>query len=205
MIVEYIGIPGCGKTFRANLYKNELKRQGISFIDLSRWKGAPLWLKLFYKVTDRTFVILPKYRIMRNRLRILCKDIYGRSPKYLPFSVDYCIDRIISSIFLEDVFGNLTKIAINDEGLMQWVVFLNLQYGVDLNNILLQIHPLNKNVKTNFIDTDVKTAFGNIKKRDRHICSMDEMEDFALKKYLEEFHLVCIHVMSLVNVCDEEK
>lgn len=199
MIVEYLGIPGCGKTYQANLYKKDLEQKGIAYIDLSRWKGTPLWLKIFFKVTDKLFVFLPKYRKMRSGLKLLCKDVYGKKPKYLPFSVDYCIDRIISSIFLEDVFGKRNKIAINDEGLMQWVVFLNVQYGVDIKDILLSIKPLNKNASTKYIDSQVATAFVNIKNRNRHICPMDEMRDKALKEYLEDFHLACVHTISLMD------
>ena len=66
MIVEYLGIPGCGKTYQANLYKKDLEQKGIAYIDLSRWKGTPLWLKIFFKVTDKLFVFLHKYRKMRS-------------------------------------------------------------------------------------------------------------------------------------------
>lgn len=199
MIVEYFGIPGCGKTYQANLYKKELERKGIAYIDLSRWKGTPLWLKIFFKVTDKLFVIWPKYRNMRCRLRNLCKDVYSKKKKYLPFSVNYCIDRIISSVFLEDVFGNCNKIAINDEGLMQWVIFLNVQYGVEISDILLYIEPFNCQASMTFIDTHISNALDNIRKRNRHICPMDEMEDMALKGYLEDFYSACVHTVSLLN------
>lgn len=199
MIIEYLGIPGCGKTYQANLYKKELEQKGIAYTDLSRWKGTPLWLKIFFKVTDKSFVFFSKYRKMRDKLKLLCKDVYGKKPKYLPFSVDYSIDRIISSVFIEDVFGNRNKIAINDEGLMQWVVFLNVQYGVNIKDILLSIKPLNRNASTKYIDTQVATAFDNIKKRNRHVCPMDEMDDTALKEYLDVFHMACVQTISLLD------
>ena len=197
MIVEYLGIPGCGKTYQANLYKKGLESKGISYIDLSRWKGSPIWIKLFYKLTDKTFVLIPKYRLLRKDLLFLCKDYYNNKPQYLPFSVDYCIDRIISSIFLQDIFGEGKKIAINDEGLLQWVVFLSVQYGVSIYSIMHTLLPLNPNCKTEWIDTPVEVAFSNIRKRNRHICPMDEMEDIELKSYLLDFYDRCEQISSI--------
>ena len=197
MIVEYLGIPGCGKTYQANLYKKGLESKGISYIDLSRWKGSPIWIKLFYKLTDKTFVLIPKYRLLRKDLLFLCKYYYNNKPQYLPFSVDYCIDRIISSIFLQDIFGEGKKIAINDEGLLQWVVFLSVQYGVSIYSIMHTLLPLNPNCKTEWIDTPVEVAFSNIRKRNRHICPMDEMEDIELKSYLLDFYDRCEQISSI--------
>lgn len=191
MIVEYFGIPGCGKTYQANIYKKELKRQGLSYIDLSRWKGMPLWLKIFYKFLDISLILLPKYRKLYNQFHLLCKDSYDKKPAYLPFSVDYCIGRIVCSIFLQDVFSRSKKILINDEGLMQWVVFFNIQYNISTDSILSILEPLNKNCRTIFIDTTINAAFENIKKRNRHVCEMDKMEDSQLMKYLIEYDKVC--------------
>lgn len=196
MIVEYLGIPGSGKTYQANLYKQELRQRGEHFIDLSRWKGMPIILKIFYKLTDKTFLWIPKYRKQRTRLRELCKNAYEVSPKYLPFSVNYCIDRIISSVFLQDVFGGHKTVAINDEGLMQWVVFLSIQYGVPINEILATLSPFYPNCETIYIVSPVETAFSNIKKRNRHVCPMDEMKDDRLVKYLEEFESACKQAMA---------
>lgn len=191
MIIEFLGVPGCGKTYYANLYKNELNIKGISYIDLSRWRGMPLWLKVFYKFADKAYLFFPKYRVLRNRFRALCKDVYGKEPKYLPFSVEYCIGRIISSVFLQDIFGGGNSVVINDEGLMQWVVFLSVQYNVLVDKCIEIIQPFNVNCKTKFIDIPVETAFANIKKRNRHVCPMDEMKDDELLRYLEEFNCLC--------------
>ena len=79
---------------------------------------------------------------------------------------------------------------------MQWVVFLNLQYDIDIKDILTVLRPLNPNSKTIYISTKIETAFTNIKKRNRHICPMDEMNDDDLKHYLKEFEDVCSNNLS---------
>lgn len=191
MIIEYLGVPGSGKSFLANKYKEELKAKEIPFLDLSRWKGMPLWLKVFYKITDKCLFVLPKYRKLRGSLKKICKKYAHVQPSYLPFSIDYCIERIVSSVLLQDVFGKCKKITINDEGLLQWVVFLNVQYGIDIKNILNQLKPFSPNVKVQLIDISIEQAFENIKKRNRHICPMDEMADCTLVNYLEDFHNGC--------------
>ena len=191
MIVEFLGIPGSGKTYKANLYKKELEDKGVPYIDLSRWKGTPFWLKCFYKITDFAYIIVPRYRKLRKKIYSLSKHNYNKEPKYLPFSIDYCIQRIISSILVRDFFRFCKKISINDEGLMQWVVFLNVQYEIEITDILLLLKTMKSNSKTIFIDTPIETAFTNIKKRNRHICPMDEMDDEMLIGYLTDFRKSC--------------
>lgn len=191
MIIEYLGIPGSGKTFFANQYKFDLRSSGVKYIDLSRCKASPIWLKVFYKFAERSFAFVPKYRRIRKQLLALSKKKdCNREPQYLPFSLNYCIDRILLCVLLQDMFGSGKKIAINDEGLLQWIVFLNLQYKVSLRDIIKYV-PLSKDCRTKFIICSVETALDNIKRRNRHDCPMDEMSHNLLKKYLCEFSLRC--------------
>lgn len=199
MIVEYLGIPGSGKTFFANQYKFDLRSSGVKYIDLSRCKASPVWLKVFYKFAERSFVFIPKYRRIKKQLLALSKkEGCNREPQYLPFSLNYCIDRILLCVLLQDMFGSGEKIAINDEGLLQWIVFLNLQYKVPLRDIMKYV-PLSKDCYTKFIICSIETALDNIKRRNRHDCPMDEMPEPFLRKYLDFFLQDCLQLEKFLD------
>src|SRR5574344_1971974 len=170
MLVEFFGIPGSGKTYQASLYKARLQKQGAAYFDLSRKKETSIFLKIFYKILDKTLRYWPSYK----RMYLSLQDIYKKggleNPKYLPFSVDYCVNRILQSLFLWKVCGKSAKIFFNDEGLFQWIAFFVVQYAVPLEKIIEALKLSNHNVQVQFVDVFEEKAFLNIKKRDRHVC-----------------------------------
>ena len=185
MIVEFYGIPGSGKTYCADIYKRQLAQDEVPYIDLSRCSKTPLWLKILYKIVDKCIYFVPRYYKINRKLRSLCRQA---KPKYLPFSLHYCVNRIVCSIFLQDFFGKRKKIAINDEGLFQWIAFLSVQYGVAVDSVKTILPPVNVNCKNVYVQKSIENAFANIKQRNRHVCPMDEMPDDDLKNYLVDYN-----------------
>ena len=193
MMIEYLGIPGSGKTTIMRQQIEEYKRQDVKYQDLSRYKGMPMWLKVFYKLADYAVYMLPKYKKQMTALREVCKGCPSE-PKYLPFSLDYCIKDIVQATLLQDAFGGGKRLVLNDEGQMLRVVFLCVQYGVDVNAIMkcLNVPSL---VKTEYVKVDAETAYQRIKARNRHVCPMDELSDERLMEYLKDTENVCELVM----------
>ncbi len=202
MIVEYLGAPGCGKTFHANLFKKSLKEKGISYMDISRHKGMPLYLKVLYKFWDYSILLIPKYRKQFVTYYNICKT--GRlEPAFIPFSLDYCIKDIVLSSFLHSVFRKSKKIVINDEGQLQRIVFLAVQYNVDIED-LINVYKNEIHIeKTIYIRSLVDKLYENILKRNRHVCAMDELDSACLKKYLTEFDICCEKLVELSVVTKE--
>lgn len=198
MYIEYLGIPGCGKTYHVTKYKEQLVNEGKAFLDISRQKLMPLWLKIFYKIAELFLLLLPKYKKQTQEYEEVCKGCLA-VPKYLPFSLAYCIKDIVLASLLHDVFHKRKKIILNDEGQLQRIVFLVVQYDVSLNRVLSVYSKFKSDVKTLFIDTDIEVAFENIKRRNRHVCPMDEMADEELKQYLYDFYKNCIEVNAMIK------
>ena len=197
MYIEYLGIPGCGKTFWKDKFIEGLRKESISFLDLSRQKRMPLWLKVFYKLAEAVILQLPKYKRLTREYREVCKNCTS-SPKYLPFSLTYCIKDIVLASFLHDIFRG-ERIYINDEGQLQRVVFLAVQYDVPLENLMQLYLKYRGNVKTIYVQTSMETSMSNIRKRNRHVCPMDELTEEALLEYETAFLNGCEKVVKVMN------
>lgn len=189
MVIEYLGIPGSGKTTIMRQQIGQYKQQGVKYLDLSRYRGMPLWLKVFYKLADYAVYVLPKYKKQMAALREVCKG-YPSEPKYLPFSFDYCIKDIVQATLLQDAFGGGKRVVLNDEGQMLRVAFLCVQYGVKVDAVMKCLN-VPSFVKTEYVKVDVETAYQRIKTRNRHVCPMDELSDERLMEYLKETESVC--------------
>lgn len=189
MMIEYLGIPGSGKTTIMRQQIEQYKQQGVKYLDLSRYKGMPLWLKVFYKLADYAVYMLPKYKKQMATLREVCKGCPSE-PKYLPFSLNYCIKDIVQATLLQDAFGGGKRVVLNDEGQMLRVAFLCVQYGADVNAVMKCLN-VPSFVKTEYVKVDAETAYQRIKARNRHVCPMDELSDERLMEYLKETENVC--------------
>ncbi len=193
MIVEYFGIPGSGKTFQASLFKERLWQEGIKYIDISRYSGMPLWLKVFYKLADYAILVLPKYRKQIAEYKAACKDC-PKDPAFVPFTLDYCIKDIVLYSFVNDIFRRSEKTFVNDEGRLHRVVFLIVQFNCPFEPVfgIYLSHKHNETIR--YVHTSSEQAFQNIKNRNRKVCPMDEMDDKLLKEYIGTFEVVCEEV-----------
>ena len=203
MYVEYLGIPGCGKTFWKDKYLEHLRTEDKAFLDVSRQKVMPLWLKVFYKLAETFLLQLSRYKRETREYEEVCKGC-RKEPKYLPFSLAYCIKDIVLASLLHDIFGG-KKIYVNDEGQLQRVVSLVVQYGVSLDRLLPLYMKYRGDVRTIYVTTDVDTAIANIRKRNRHVCPMDELTDSELRAYEQECYECCEQMAKEINSNFEEK
>jgi len=197
MYIEYLGIPGCGKTYWKNKYLEQLKMEGKPYLDVSRQKVMLLWLKVFYKFAERFLLKMPRYKKEILEYKDACIGC-SHEPKYLPFSLDYCIKDIVLASLLHDIFAG-KKHYVNDEGQLQRVVFLVVQYGVLLENLLPIYLKHRGDVKTIYMKTEVDKAFANIRKRNRHVCPMDELSNAELKAYETEFLECCEKIANKIK------
>ena len=198
MIVEYLGIPGSGKTYSLAAYKKQLEINEASFIDISRHKGMPIWMKMLYKFADYIIHILPRYRRQISLYKNVCIGCNSQ-PVYMRLTLDYCIEDIVLASFLHNIFAKSRKIILNDEGQLQRIVTLIVLYNAPLEEIMT-IYRNEKHVEeTIFVDIPIEKAYSNIKKRNRHVCEMDELDENALYRYLDSFDNICRKVYSMTK------
>lgn len=191
MIVEFFGIPGCGKTYCANKYKEKLKKEGVPYFDFSRCHSSPFFIKLTNILFDIAVRFLPKYRKITKEYLKLYDKKKKSVPKHLPFSINYCISRITASLFLHNLFAKTKIQIINDEGMIQWICFLSIQYEISIDSILNIQSPFGNGICNWFVEKSVNQSMENIKKRNRHDCEMDNLDNYSLQSYLEDFYLAC--------------
>lgn len=190
MIIEYLGISGCGKNFQKDLLRKRLEEEGKQYLDISRYRGMPLWLKFFYKIADYAIYCLPHYLKLVNQYKKTCEGCLD-NPKYFPLPMKTCIRDIVLASFLHDVFGNSHKIILNDEGQLLRIAILIVQYDVDIQKIM-HVYNTEKHLEDiRYIQIPVEEAIENIRKRNRHVCEMDEMKDDELMEYLNNLDQVC--------------
>lgn len=196
MLIDYVGLPGCGKTYQTNLAKDYCKSKSISFIDFSHGKNAPFLIKVILLTIEKGLLYTTRYK--RNLLEIKKKCLYS-DPRFLPFSLEYCVQRIMCAKALYNIYGRSKKVVFDDEGIFQWVVFLHLQYGVPLEYILNIFSFHECDMHTIYVDISVEQSMKNIKGRNRHVCEMDEMCDETLIVYLKEFKDACDRLDKRLN------
>lgn len=202
MIVEYLGIPGSGKTYNKQLYIELLSKERRKWLDISRWKGMPLGLKLFYKFFDYFIFLIPKYRKLFKQYKEAC-FIKSNNSKYFPLSFETCLRDIVQASFLHDYFGEWNCIVLNDEGQLQRIVTMAVQFEVNLED-LMSVYLAEKHLEeTRFVKISINDAFCNIKARNRHDCEMDEMNDEMLKNYLNDFDNACKMCMKMIKTNED--
>lgn len=206
MIVEYLGLPGSGKTYQANLYKKKIEGEGMPYCDISRYKGMALWLKVFYKVADYAILWIPKYRKQIKEYNKICIHCPQKS-SFLSASISYYIKDIVLYSFVYDIFGNSNRIIINDEGMLHRLITLIVQFNPPIEKLLSLYLSTNHGERRFYIGITVENAFKNIKNRNRKVCSMDELDDKTflrlLHKYYETFQIIinskCVNLEIINN------
>ena len=198
MLVEYLGIPGSGKTYNKQLYIEQLSKERKEWLDISRWKGMPFYLKFFYKIADYSIFFIPKYRRQFRQYKE-ASIIKSDNSKFFPLSYKTCLRDIVLASLLHDFFGKWKCIVINDEGQLQRIVTLSVLYEVSIDN-LMKVFLAEKHLEeTLFIEISTEDAFCNIKARNRHDCEMDEIKDCLLKEYLNDFDIACKKCMKMIK------
>lgn len=79
-----------------------------------------------------------------------------------------------------------------DEGLIHRIVSFAVNYNFSIEQTFLIIDLFEKYLKKStviYLDVNIKDCLNGIKKRDRHICEMDELKDKTLEQYLNHFKI----------------
>ena len=87
MLIDYVGLPGCGKTYQTNLAKDYCKSKSISFIDFSHGKNAPFLIKVILLTIEKGLLYTTRYK--RNLLEIKKKCLYIKKECIVMCVVNY--------------------------------------------------------------------------------------------------------------------
>lgn len=198
MIIDFIGMPGCGKSFCAKQLENHLLNHGIRVHNMSRDKESTLIYKLIFRVSEKIVKVLPSYKKKANIIKCQVADYVKDQPLY--FKNDFCqiLHNVLTHLFVHNVFQKGTAVFINDEGILHKLLYLHVHYNIPIACIIDMYNSLGCNPVNIVINNDVDLSYRYIKSRNRHDCAMDELKDNVLLEYLDSFYNG-IHTTTLPN------
>ncbi len=192
MVVEFMGMPGSGKTFISNALVLSLKQdsvKAINIIDKSRYN-------FFYKGLFKILKLMgPRRKVYREFALRLKRILNKRLDKMAKFN-NCCIDTYINSIvfycFLYDLFYHKRRLYIFDEGILQQLVNIMVNFNPseeEINEILELFKGYH--IPVIYLRVEIDDVLNSIKSRDRHDCYIDELEGEELINFLIKYQNDC--------------
>ena len=172
MVIECFGLPGSGKTYFSSKYSKEKK---IFYYSKYRYSFfGKIIFKLKYFLFCRSKYIKSEVYNILNKLNSLYKNLDINGIKNYIFHFFY-----FREIYIK--FNEKGKKCIFDEGLVQNIVFLIYDFNLPIEVFdLFYVYFNEIDIDYYWFNTDVQTIKENIKKRNRHVCSIDELSECEL-------------------------
>lgn len=193
MIIEFMGLPGVGKSYLGKQIEKELSYRGIKCISVVERSRTSLIWKFLSKCLHIGVSRMPKYRRLRNELVDLAYPYASARARYNENTVR--IANYIEQIaFLDYVYTkqhSSKNVYIYDEGIAQQFVNMIVNFGVDIEIIQSMILLLGKYPKMVYMTYSVKKIKESIAIRNRHVCYIDELKDGELNKFLISYQEAC--------------
>ena len=193
MIIEFLGLPGVGKSYLGKQIEKELSYRDIKCISVVERSRTSLIWKLLSKCLHIGISRMPKYIRLRNELADLAYPYTSARPKYNDNYVRVA-NYIEQIAFLDYVYAKLQSsknIYIYDEGIAQQFANMIVNFEVDIETIQSMILLLGKKPKTVYMTYSVDKIKESITLRNRHVCYIDELKDGELNKFLISYQKAC--------------
>jgi thymidylate kinase len=206
MIVEFIGMPGSGKTFFANRLVVQLKSIGYNSINITESSRENYKCKIIRKLLYVSINLLQCSKSHKQAIeRLLRSKSYGSSIFGIYSSPTYCINTISIQIMIYSILSSSKKIYIFDEGVMYTLVKLITDFNFPLedvesikNYILNQINSLN--ILTIYYKSKKEDCYASILKRNRNSCKFDMIKGSDLDNILSRYQENCELIQSNMKI-----
>lgn len=188
MTIEFFGPPGCGKTYLTEqltgLNRQEIRKKATNPIlakikFLSRYSPVSIW-----------------YRYQIRRI-ILTENL---SYRFHETSLDTMIDSIV--LVATSYKLNLRVKNVLDEGLVQRIISLGINYELSVEKIIQIINLFSSIVKKQkviYIYSSIGDILIGIKDRNRKEAKMDFFDDDVLIEFVSRYEYVCNRVAKYFN------
>ena len=189
MMVDFVGLPGCGKSFMTEKLQQRLSEKGFVVHNLSRNRKTSIACKILFKLAALFLYVSPYY--YRKKKMILEKI---GDAETIPYESNFFIkekkkivkDLILNS-FVHNAFDSPKKIFLNDEGIVHKVLYMTIFFKIPLNSMMEIFEILRTKPLTFFIKCSVEQSFASIKERNRKDCPMDFLNNDELLFFLNSF------------------
>lgn len=201
MFIEFIGLPGSGKTYLCSQIENDFSEKGVKTVNLIEMSRSKSLYKLYFKFIRFFAKMNPKIHSVSVELQTLLVKYRGIQAKYNDCKIDSYISDICELVFLKHLMKKSEKVLLLDEGLLQRAVTIAINYGLSKSDFTKLIRILEKHIdSTVYLKITCDDAFSSIRHRNRHVCIMDDLSDEKLKKFLRKYYDLCECVSEQIHL-----
>lgn len=203
MIIEFMGLPGVGKSYLGKQLENELSYRGIKCISVVERSRTSLRWKLLSKCLHIIIPTTAYYRELREELIEIASASANNSSRavYNDNSVDI-VDYIEQIVFLNYVYTKLQSsrtVYIFDEGIAQQFANIIVNFGSSIETVQYMLLLLGENPKTVYLTYPFEKIKQSITARNRHVCYIDELRDKELDQFLSSYQKACDSIACVVK------
>ena len=209
MILETIGLPGSGKSYLCDEIEKQFNTNVINIPKITS-------NKILFKIIKHIFILLSNKtsfaRKVRNEIYLVLKKEELQSNFNIYDDEVYSVNMICCLIILYRLLEKSKKIYIFDEGIIHTLIKMSADFKLSheafdsiINIIERKVYYKRWCIIYNHID--VETCLLSIKKRDRHVCTFDDLSDSDLKlilKYYNEYNRIYCNTRNVVIVEREQ-
>ena len=201
MIIDFCGLPGSGKSFYANAFSQRCLSNKIICINLTDRIYFHLLWKIYFRVLKFFFFKTTKCRRKKSEMKNILAEYLNRSALFNKSTVRYYIDSLLFIRYLHAKYKNKTHIYIYDEGVIQQFATMIANFKIPIATIKCVYETLQDDVKTIFFESTINRSFELMRKRNRHVCSIDELTENQAKDFLLSYNKALV----VLNECFELK
>ncbi|MBQ3543813.1 MAG: hypothetical protein IJA34_02310 [Lachnospiraceae bacterium] len=201
MVIEFYGMPGSGKTTFANDFAKK-KYGDVSLINITDKSRTSFWYKVYFKIL-RTLVKKNKeYLKYRDELIDIVREYRSISAKYNENNVfidDYVME-MAYDIWTYKKLYEKKKIYIFDEGIVQQIINMCVNYDVDIKTVEKLVDYIKKGKEYRcYYTNSIESTINSIEQRNRHVCFIDELKGKELEDYLNKYNQSCSTLLGLTD------
>ncbi len=204
MTIEFMGIPGCGKTYLSDYLEKNCNVYG-KCIDIIEKNRTEILYKFVFKFFKLLTQITPKYQRLRRELLDILKDYLHVDAKYETVNIRYYVDALVIDRFLHCRFKKTHRLYVISEGIAQELVNIINNFDVDSDLISQIISCLDVEFDLVYIANSIDDSIEAMEKRNRHVCYIDELKGDELREFLKSYEDGCEIVSNKIRHIDLNK
>lgn len=199
MILEFMGMPGVGKTYLADALIKHMDKKSVKAVNLVEMSRQNTLYKIYFRFLRVLIKTLPRYKNLRHELAQIVKPYANKDAAFNNVYIDGYINTLILYKLLHDKYDSSQKLYILDEGIVQQLVNMKVNYDINDDTVKNIISAVNKQINTVYIVGSFEITVASIEKRNRHVCYIDELKDEQLKAFLEKYNESCETIAQTVS------